>query len=108
MAFKEIEVSEVVLFTNRNSLFFDSNGEQIPIYQKLVSWKPIEEGTNDSEELESLIKMLRDKEPEFYIAKWGYWKKEITMGEWCSLIGKGPFYSSLESNDKCEGQLNEY
>jgi hypothetical protein len=106
MALKEIEVSEVVLFTNRNSLFLDNNGEQIPIYQRLVSWKPIEDYTKESEELEDLIKMLWGKKPKFYIAKWGHWREELTMDEWCSLIGKGPFYFSLKH--KVERRINEY
>ena len=83
-------IKEVYLFTNRNVLVFDEKGEQIIDIQKAIGWGV--EWFEHKKEEEALRKIIADK-PEIYIASWNdRWQHKITVDEFCSLLGHGPWY----------------
>ena len=85
-----MRIQQIYLFTNRNSIFFDETGQQIPDAQDAVSWKPIE-SYRDYKVHTVLHQVVKDQ-PKIYIARWQQWANEITIDEFCSLIGYGPWY----------------
>lgn len=85
-----MKIKEIYLLTNRNTLFFDERGEQIIDLQEKFSWEPVP--TYDHHKVEKgIIEIIKDS-PKIYIAKFMDWKHEITLDEFCSLLGYGPWY----------------
>jgi len=85
-------IKEVYLFTNRNLLAFDEHGEQIIDVQRAITWNSNSEWSGREKETEVLKKIIQDK-PAIYLANWiEQWKHEITIDEFCSLLGHGPWY----------------
>jgi len=83
-------IKKVYLFTNRNLLAFDEKGEQVIDVQKDIGWKVT--WFDRSQEREALKKIITN-EPEIYLASWiEQWKHKITIDEFCSLLGHGPWY----------------
>ncbi|RMH11306.1 MAG: hypothetical protein D6698_16605 [Gammaproteobacteria bacterium] len=85
------QINSVWLFTNRNTLFFDKDGNQIVEYQKLIGW--IDDGSK--EDIEELARILLEQKPMVYIAKWREWKHQISIEEFFSILGFGPDYYRL-------------
>lgn len=83
-------ITEIYLFTNRNTIFFDEKGEQICDLQRQLSWEPTPSYHDESDHT-ALRRIMKDK-PTIYIARWQEWKNEITMDEFCCLLGYGPWY----------------
>lgn len=85
-----MKIKEVWLFTNRNVAIFDATGEQISDLQACFGWKPLPswEEHNVKEALEKIVAA----KPVVYLAQWQNWRHEITMDEFCSLLGFGPWY----------------
>lgn len=89
-------VAQVYLFTNRNCIFYDEMGEQIGEYQALVSWKPLP--AYELTQLEELIRQLMTDKPQIFMARWpgpsdNSWAHPITLDEFASLLGLGPWYA---------------
>ena len=83
-------IKEVYLFTNRNLLVFDEKGEQIIDVQRAIGW-----GTKwfDHEKEEKALEKIVQDGPTIYLANWTeQWRHEITIDEFCSLLGYGPWY----------------
>lgn len=80
------KVARVYLCTNRNCLFFDEKGNQIPMLQRLLSWR-----TSASRVSERLVirKVIEDL-PEVFLVRWRCWMEPITLWEFVSLLGYGP------------------
>ena len=83
-------IKEVFLFTNRNLLVFDEKGEQIADIQRVIGWGT--EWFEHEREEEALERIIQDR-PKIYLANYVKgWKHEITVDEFCSLLGHGPWY----------------
>lgn len=83
-------IKQVYLMTNRTCMFFDEKGEQIADLQGTIGWKPMP-SYDDYKVHETLRRVMEDK-PEIFIARWQDWSHPITMDEFASLIGFGPWY----------------
>lgn len=68
----------MVLFTNRQCLVFDENGEQIPQYQAAISYYSINK---------KLAKQACEEAVEFHIGAWREWEHEITKKHMMYLLG---------------------
>jgi len=83
-------IKKVYLFTNRNLLAFDEKGEQVIDVQKDIGWKT--NWFDHSQEERALRKIIADN-PKIYLASWTEgWQYRITIDEFCSLLGHGPWY----------------
>ncbi|RLI40745.1 hypothetical protein DRO59_08595 [Candidatus Bathyarchaeota archaeon] len=99
-------IKEVYLFTNRNVIVFDEKGEQVIDVQREISWD-VEWYKHENEE-KALEKIIKDQ-PKIYLARWRQWAEEITIDEFCSLLGHGRWYwehykRSPEAQDKTEDE----
>jgi hypothetical protein len=83
-------IKEVWLYTNRNVMVFDENGEQVADIQKILSWDSLKSWNVLATE-EALIKVIEAK-PDIYISQWGKWGHRINLDEFCCLLGKGQWY----------------
>ena len=105
------KIAEVWLFTNRNTIFFDGNGEQITEAMTAISYAPVNhyEGWKEKDILK---KMINDR-PKIYIARIQEWKHEISLDEFCSILGHGRwFYDTknsirIEAEEKVKGTVFE-
>ena len=86
-------IKEIYLFTNRNTIFFDESGNQMPEHQAKISWK----NDHSNSRLETLLSQIIEDNPKIYLAKWLEWKQEISIDEFFSLIGKGPWYWNIKN-----------
>ena len=102
-------IKSVYLMTNRNCMFFDEKGEQIADLQATIGWKP-QPDYRGHEVHGTLRQMMKDK-PEIFISRWQDWSHPITMDEFASLIGFGPWYweekqkAEVEESETFEGEL---
>lgn len=74
-----MKAHEIILYTNRNWMVFDADGQQMPDYQQAVSCFEIANAD-----------LARRAIAEAYllgIAKWGVWRHEITRTEMEYLLG---------------------
>lgn len=94
-----MKIKEVYIFTNRNTVFFDEKGEQIANCQSVISWKKLE--SYEEYKVKDVLKRVMNDNPVIYIARWQEWRHEITIDEFCSLIGFGPWYweEKLQKNN---------
>lgn len=83
-------IKEVWLFTNRNVMVFDEDGEQIVDVQKVLGCNSLEYW-HDKQTESSLEKVIEAK-PMIYISQWGIWNHQININEFCCLLGKGQWY----------------
>lgn len=83
-------IKEIYLMTNRNTLFFDENEEQLINLQETINWRPIP--SYESYKVESVLKQIIKDRPNIYISRWMNWTQEISLEEFISLIGFGPWY----------------
>ena len=88
-------IKEVYLFTNRNIIAFDEKGEQIIDIQQAIGWD-VEWYRHEGEE-KALEKIVKDQ-PKIYLSKWRQWTEEITIDEFCSLLGHGKWYWEIFKN----------
>ena len=72
------EIKEVILYTNRNLMVFNTRDLQIPFYQKAVSSYRVNK---------KIAQEIADNAKHFYIAKWTEWIKPITKQEFEYLLG---------------------
>jgi len=93
-----MKINGVWLFTNRNTAFFDEKGEQIIDLQGKISWEPLP--GYDAHKVESALEQIIKDNPKIYIARWQDWRHEITIEEFCSLIGFGPWYWRHKKNSE--------
>jgi|GEM_PF-2767592 len=85
-------IKQIYLFTNRNLLAFDEQGEQVIDVQTAISWDVSGKWFNREKEQKALERIIQNK-PTIYLASWiEQWKHEITIDEFCSLLGHGPWY----------------
>jgi len=92
-------IKEVYLFTNRNLLAFDEQGEQIIDVQQAISWDT-DKWFEREREIEVLERIIQNK-PTIYLANWiEGWVHEITIDEFCSLLGHGPWYWEKYKNSQ--------
>jgi len=98
-------IKEVYLFTNRNIIAFDEKGEQVIDVQSEISWDV--DWYRYEDERKALRKIIEDQ-PKIYIARWRHWAEEITIDEFCSLLGHGKWYweNYKKPKDESEG-LNQ-
>lgn len=98
-----MKIKEVYIFTNRNTVFFDEKGEQIANCQRAISWNKLEsyeeykvdvvpEAFAVPATIKDVLKRVMNDNPVIYIARWQEWRHEITIDEFCSLIGFGLWY----------------
>lgn len=87
-------ISEIYLFTNRNTAFFDDAGEQIPELQRLISWEPLP--SYERNKIEALIRKVIMDDPTIYLAKFMDWQVVIRRDELFSLLGYGPLYYEVK------------
>jgi hypothetical protein len=83
-------IKQVWVFTNRNVIVFDENGEQVVDVQKVLGWSSLEYWL-DTETEGALVKVIEAK-PIIYISQWGNWSHQINLDELCCLLGKGKWY----------------
>jgi len=85
-------IKEIYLFTNRNLFAFDEEGEQIIDVQKAIGWSTGSKWIDREREIKALERIIQDK-PIIYLTHWpDRWKHEITIDDFCSLLGHGPWY----------------
>jgi len=72
------DISEVILFTNRNLTVYNARGNQIPVYQRAVSCYGINK---------KLAREIACKSERFFLAKWKGWFEPITKKEFEYLLG---------------------
>lgn len=80
-------IKEVYLFTNRNVAAFDENGEQVADVQAALSCYPGDCG----QERAALRQIIADN-PVVYLAKWHKWRHEISIKEFCYMLGHGQWH----------------
>jgi len=86
---EESKIKEVYLFTNRILIAFDEKGEQVFSVQESIGWNTAAEIEKEENALERII----SDGPTIYLASLKLGKKIIlTMDEFCSLLGHGPWY----------------
>ena len=83
-------IKEVWLYTNRNIMVFDEDGEQVVDVQKILGWTSLKSWC-DKETEGALVKVIESK-PIIYISQWGNWNHRINIDEFCCLLGKGQWY----------------
>lgn len=71
-------IKEVYLFTNRNCLVFDENGDQMEDFQKAINCYDLDR------EKAMQVSGMGEK---FYIAKWQEWAHEISRESFQYLLG---------------------
>lgn len=74
-----MEANEIYLFTNRNWMVFDAQGNQMPEYQGAINCY----GINDAALAERAISEAKL----FYVCKWKDWEEEVTKREMQYLLG---------------------
>jgi len=94
-------IKTIYLFTNRNTLAFDEEGEQIVEIQSNISWSVDWTKESKEKEEEILAKIAKDK-PVIFLSAWRKWRKEISLNEFCSLLGHGEWYWENYEKDKKE------
>ena len=84
-------IKTIYLFTNRNMLAFNEEGKQIAGIQANIGWDV--NWTKEAKEKEEgiLAKIAKDK-PVIFLSAWEKWRKEISLNEFCSLLGHGKWY----------------
>jgi len=75
------KAKEMILFTNRNCLIFDENGEQITDYQMAISCSHIDP---------DIARKATEESETFSISKFRQWIQEITREEMQYLLGVHP------------------
>ena len=70
---------QVILFTNRNLIVFDRFGQQDTYLQNAVDCYGIDRPVLDQ---------LLSKSCQYFIAKWGEWKHQISQKEFEYLLGQ--------------------
>ena len=79
-------ISSIYLFTNRNVMIFDENGQQIPELQRDIGV-----GTAKTEkEKKVLLEILNSPQryvPAYFISNYSNWVHEITEKEFFMLMG---------------------
>jgi hypothetical protein len=83
-------IKEVWLYTNRNVMVFDENGEQVADIQKILSWDSLK-SWNELATEKALEKVIEAK-PVICIGRWNNWGHRINLDEFCCLLGKGQWY----------------
>lgn len=68
----------MVLFTNRQCLVFDENGDQIPEYQAAITCYSLDK---------EIAKKICKEATEFHIGSWREWEHEITRKHMMYLLG---------------------
>ena len=76
--------------TNRNTLFFDENDEQLINLQEIISWRPVP--SYEAYKVENVLKQVIKDQPKIYISRLMNWTYEINLEEFISIIGFGPWY----------------
>ena len=82
------KVARVYLCTNRNCLFFDEKGSQIPMLQRLLNWRTSADRVSERLVIKKVIEDL----PEVYLVRWRHWAEPITLQEFVDLLGYGPVF----------------
>ena len=72
------KAKQMWLFTNRNCLVFDENGEQIPEYQAAITCYSLDR---------DVAKKVCDEATEFHIGSWREWEHEIPKKHMMYLLG---------------------
>jgi len=83
-------IKEVWLYTNRNVMVFDENGEQVIDVQKILGWTSLKSWMVLETE-GALVKVI-EANPIIYMSQWGNWNHRINIDEFCCLLGKGQWY----------------
>lgn len=71
-------ISWAILFTNRNIMVYNLQGNQIPFYQRAVSCYRINR---------KVAQEIADKADKFFIAQWREWFQPISKKEFEYLLG---------------------
>jgi len=91
-----MKIKTVYLFTNRNCQFFDESGEQVILEDVNISYESYDSFSTKAEGIKDLVDQFIEDAPEFYIVRYHSDRKtflhQITMFEWCALIGIGSYY----------------
>lgn len=72
------KAKQMWLFTNRNCLVFDANGEQIPEYQASITCYTLNK---------KLAEQACNEAEEFHIGKWESWEHPISREEMKYILG---------------------
>ena len=92
------KIAQVYLCTNRNCLFFDEKGNQIPMLQRLLNWGSADRRVDEYFVIE---KVIRDS-PKIYLVRWRDWLEPITLQEFVDLLGYGPVFDEKLRKEKEE------
>lgn len=79
-------IAKVYLFTNRNVIIYDEDGNQIPKLQMYLGWDTAKQR---GKEMEVISRIIEDR-PKVYLARWREWSIPITLEEFVDLMGYGP------------------
>lgn len=86
----------IYLFTNRNMMIFDREGNQLPEEQGMVSCYNLNR--------EGLAPVI-DQAEEFFIAKWRDWTMRISKKELQYLLGMRTLQMDLDENERVMNQV---
>ena len=93
------KIASFILFTNRNALICDKQGEQIVELQRKIGCYP-----SDPNDEQSVLLDVYESKPVIVLCRYGKWRHEISFTELCYMLGHGKWYES-KVND---GTFNEY
>ena len=93
-----MKIAQVVLFTNRNTLFFDEAGEQIQKFQELIHSGSDFTSYKYSKERHDLFEQLMKDKPEIVLAQWSTQTSlKLNLDEFLALLGFGEWYTNYKS-----------
>ena len=90
-------ISKVCLFTNRNVLIFDEDGNQVPKLQMYLRW---DTSKHRGKEMEVISRIIEDR-PKIYLTRWREWSMPITLEEFVDLMGYGPEFRKYINQPIC-------
>ena len=93
-------IKEVWLYTNRNIMVFDEDGEQVVDIQKILGWDSLKSW--HVMETEAALEKVIEAKPAIYISQWGNWGHRINIDEFCCLLGKGQWYWEYKQEKRNE------
>lgn len=96
-------IKEIWLYTNRNVMVFDEDGEQVVDIQKILGLDSLKSWCD--KETEGALEKVIEAKPIIYISQWGNWNHRINIDEFCCLLGKGQWYWQYKQEKKNERQL---
>ena len=89
-------IKTVYLFTNRNTMIFDENDNQLPEFQLKIGWGTAQDVEGERE----VLRQIHEDKPECYLAKWREYRSRISITELAAILGHGPWYERELRNKK--------